>query len=187
MLRSDEGKLITMLITEKLGLVGGNGEAVRGKKEPVGRNTELDLENSREDQDEAQDDGLTWTEALAKAQAEGRLPFVLTPAQAEVQAKNHGDLPGGVWDYLEAKKEIATRFGAGILGVVIFVGPMILMVLVKGVLCRLLTSGLCITAFALGLAFWATITPFKQLSPFEVLTGTATYAAVLTVFVGAAM
>lgn len=110
-----------------------------------------------------------------------RAKRVLHRAGAKSLAEDFGDLPGGPWDYPMAMHENALRYGAGVLGVVIFVAPMILMVLVKGTLSRLLTSGLFIVAFALGLAFWSNLTTV------ELITGTAAYAAVLVVFVGAAM
>jgi len=116
-----------------------------------------------------------------------RAKSVLFGAESKHLAENYGELPGGPWDYPKARHENALRYGAGMLGVVVFIGPMILMVLVKGSLCRLLTSGLCIVAFALGLALWSNVTTFEPLTPFEMITGTAAYAAVLVVFVGAAM
>jgi len=56
-------------------------------------------------------------------------------------------------------------------------GPMLMMVLHRSVLTSLLTTSLCVIAFGLTLAIYLE-------KPFEVLSGTAAYAAVLVVFVG---
>jgi hypothetical protein len=132
-------------------------------------------------------DDLTTEEVEKRNKVFGVPGDVLSPEKAKNRAMVYGELPGGPWDFVHAKSKRAMVSGAGILGGVIFIGPMILMVLVKGTLCRLLTSGLCIMAFGLGLAFGPEISILKPLSPFEVLTGTTAYAAVLTVFVGAAI
>jgi hypothetical protein len=114
-----------------------------------------------------------------------RAHWVLTPdktnslANGKLPGKLSGKLPGGPWDYRHGREFInLVQRGVGIFGAIIFVGPTILMVLVKGTLCRLLTSSLCTVAFAIGLSFWTR-------SAYDLVTGTAAYAAVLTVFVGA--
>jgi hypothetical protein len=58
------------------------------------------------------------------------------------------------------------------------IGPMLLMVLIKGVIVRLVTAGACTVIFAFALAKLSTRTPF------ELMTATAAYTAVLVVFVG---
>jgi hypothetical protein len=57
------------------------------------------------------------------------------------------------------------------------VGPMLIMVLKKTLLTTLLTTAICVVAFGFTLAVYLD-------QPFNVLSGTAAYAAVLVVFVG---
>jgi len=63
------------------------------------------------------------------------------------------------------------------IGGAFLVGPMLVMVLHRSVLTSLLTASLCVVAFGLTMAIYLE-------KPFEVLSGTAAYAAVLMVFVG---
>jgi hypothetical protein len=57
------------------------------------------------------------------------------------------------------------------------IGPMLIMVLKKTLLTTLLTTSICVVAFGFTLAVYLD-------NPFNVLSGTAAYAAVLVVFVG---
>lgn len=110
-----------------------------------------------------------------------RANWVLTPTDTNSEPFADRKLPGGPWDYRHGKEFINfVQRAVGIFGAIIFVGPTILMVLVKGTLCRLLTSSLCTLAFAIGLSFWTR-------SAYDLVTATAAYAAVLTVFVGATL
>jgi hypothetical protein len=63
------------------------------------------------------------------------------------------------------------------IGGAFLIGPMLVMVLHKSLLTTLLTSSVCVIVFGVILAFALD-------DPFDVLSGTAAYAAVLVVFVG---
>lgn len=63
------------------------------------------------------------------------------------------------------------------IGGAFLIGPMLLMVLHKSLLTMLLTTSLCVASFGGLMAFYLD-------EPFNVLSGTAAYAAVLVVFVG---
>jgi len=89
------------------------------------------------------------------------------------------ELPAAPWDYLSMQKRTFSRHAAGPIGALILIGPMIWMVLVRGVLCRLLTTALCTLVFAIVNAFLSSRTPI------ELMTVTAAYAGVFMVFVGA--
>jgi hypothetical protein len=64
------------------------------------------------------------------------------------------------------------------LGGIFLIGPMLIMVLHKSLLTTLLTTSLCVVIFGLLMVRYGE-------APFDVLSGTAAYAAVLVVFVGA--
>jgi hypothetical protein len=87
-------------------------------------------------------------------------------------------LPGGPWDPKTRKKTKYARYSMALLGSLILVCPMLLMVLVKGIIVRLVTAGACTIIFAFALAKLSTRTPF------ELMSATAAYTAVLVVFVG---
>jgi hypothetical protein len=63
------------------------------------------------------------------------------------------------------------------IGGAFLIGPMLLMVLHKTLLTTLLTSSICVFAFGLLMAMFLE-------KPFDVLSATAAYAAVLVVFIG---
>ena len=63
------------------------------------------------------------------------------------------------------------------LGGAFLIAPILLMVLQEGLLTTLLTTSLCVVVFGFIMAFYLT-------DPFNVLSATAAYAAVLVVFVG---
>jgi len=88
------------------------------------------------------------------------------------------ELPGGPWDPKTREQTKYARYSMALLGSLILVGPMILMVLIKGVIVRLVTAGTCTIIFAFALAKLSTRTPF------ELMSATAAYTAVLVVFVG---
>jgi hypothetical protein len=94
-------------------------------------------------------------------------------------------LPGGPWDPIARKKALdsqklikSKRYAMALLGSVILVGPMLLMVLIKGILVRLVTAGTCTIIFAFAFARLSSRTPS------ELMGATAAYTAVLVVFVG---
>lgn len=72
--------------------------------------------------------------------------------------------------------EYVKKVGLAVLGGAFLIGPMLVMVLHPGLVTSLVTS-VCVFAFGLGVA------RFLE-KPFDVLSGTAAYAAVLVVFVG---
>lgn len=100
---------------------------------------------------------------------------------AEVRDKAKIELFGGsrnARNKNEALKSFLQRVGMACLGGALLIGPMILMVLHKSLLTTLLTTSVCVFIFGLIMA--------KALDqPFDVLSATAAYAAVLVVFVGA--
>ena len=91
------------------------------------------------------------------------------------------------WKMLKAPRHIGNkketfelfmqRLLMAAIGGAFLVGPMLVMVLHRSVLTSLLTASLCVVAFGLTMAIYLE-------KPFEVLSGTAAYAAVLMVFVG---
>jgi hypothetical protein len=85
--------------------------------------------------------------------------------------------PRNVMNEKEALKCFLRRIGMAGIGGAFLIGPMILMVLHKGLLTTLLTTSLCVCAFGLIMAIFLD-------QPFDVLSATAAYAAVLVVFVG---
>jgi hypothetical protein len=93
-------------------------------------------------------------------------------------ANEFDELPGGPWDPENLEQITYARYLMAILGSLMLVGPMLLMVLIKGVIVRLVTAGSCTVIFAFALATLSTRTPF------ELLSATAAYTAVLVVFVG---
>lgn len=73
--------------------------------------------------------------------------------------------------------EYIKKVAMAVLGGSFLVGPMLVMVLHPGLVTSLVTTSVCVFAFGLGIA------RFLE-KPFDVLSGTAAYAAVLVVFVG---
>jgi hypothetical protein len=69
------------------------------------------------------------------------------------------------------------RLGMACLGGVFLIGPMLLMVLTGSQLASLVTPSVCVFAFGVAMAVFLD-------KPFDVLSATAAYAAVLVVFVG---
>lgn len=100
---------------------------------------------------------------------------------------SHGDasdrLPGGPWaPYANAARKRRRRFerySMAVVGSLILVVPMLLMVLIRGIIVRLVTAGVCTVVFAFAFAYWS-----PQRTPVELLSVTAAYTAVLVVFVG---
>jgi len=90
------------------------------------------------------------------------------------------DLPGGPWDFPSMTKMRRERYVLAVVGGLILTAPMVLMVLVPRVDVSLITAVVCTMAFAVAAAYFS---PTKL--PIELLAATATYAAVLVVFVGA--
>ncbi len=82
-----------------------------------------------------------------------------------------------VMNQKEAFRSFLQRMAMAWIGGLFVVGPMLIMVLHQSLLTRLLTTSLCV--FGFGLAIAALLD-----KPFDVLSGTAAYAAVLVVFVG---
>lgn len=82
------------------------------------------------------------------------------------------------WNRKKEFKEKVTRYLMALLGGSALVGPMILLTLHKSTLTSLLTVSLCVFVFAYLMAY------YSDLKPFELLSTTAAYAAVLVVFVG---
>ena len=74
-------------------------------------------------------------------------------------------------------KRFWERLFMAAIGGAFLIGPMLLMVLHKSLLTTLLTTSLCVASFGVLMAFYLD-------KPFDVLSGTATYAAALVVFVG---
>ena len=85
--------------------------------------------------------------------------------------------PRNVLNRKEALERFLQRVGMAFIGGAFLIGPMILMVLHKGLLTTLLTTSICVFAFGLVMAMFLD-------RPFDVLSATAAYAAVLVVFVG---
>lgn len=89
----------------------------------------------------------------------------------------------------EKVQDIMQRFCWGIGGGLALVGPMLLMVLHKTLLTTLLTTSVSVVVFAFAVAVISggvmPGTKTVDLGPKDVLAATATYAAVLVVFVGA--
>jgi len=77
----------------------------------------------------------------------------------------------------EAFQSFLQRMGMACIGGLFVVGPMLIMVLHQSLITRLLTTSLCVFGFGL------TTAAFLD-RPFDVLSGTAAYAAVLVVFIG---
>jgi hypothetical protein len=77
----------------------------------------------------------------------------------------------------EATTQFLKRISMAAIGGAFLMGPMLVMVLHKSLLTSLLTSSVCVIVFGVILAFALD-------DPFDVLPGTAAYAAVLVVFVG---
>ena len=107
----------------------------------------------------------------------------IVPEQGVPHKQNHllPELPGGPWDFPSAAKTKRERYSLAVLGGVILNAPMILMVLVPTIAVNLVTAGVCTMTFAVAAAYFS---PTKL--PLELLAATATYAAVLVVFVGGA-
>lgn len=74
-------------------------------------------------------------------------------------------------------QELLDRSFMGVVGAAMLLGPMWIMVLVKGHYTGLITTTVCVAAFGLVAVFWLE-------RPTDVLSVTAAYAAVLVVFVG---
>lgn len=89
----------------------------------------------------------------------------------------------------EKVQDIIQRFCWGIGGGLALIGPMLLMVLYKTLLTTLLTTSVSVVVFAFAVAMISggiiPGTKTLDLGPGDVLAATATYAAVLVVFVGA--
>jgi hypothetical protein len=77
----------------------------------------------------------------------------------------------------EATTQFLKRISMAAIGGTFLIGPMLIMVLHKSLLTTLLTSSVCVILFGVILAFALD-------NPFNVLSGTAAYAAVLVVFIG---
>lgn len=77
----------------------------------------------------------------------------------------------------EAFEQFLQRVGMAFIGGVFLIGPMLLMVLHKSRTTTLVTTSFCV--FAIGLVFSVYLE-----KPFDVLSATAAYAAVLVVFTG---
>jgi hypothetical protein len=88
-------------------------------------------------------------------------------------------LPGEPWDFRSSLRANWERNSMALGGSLILVGPTILMVLVHSTLVRLLTVGISTALFAIANAQIST-----SRSPFELLSATAAYTAILVVFVG---
>lgn len=73
--------------------------------------------------------------------------------------------------------EYVKKVGMAVLGGSFLIGPMLIMVLHPGLVTSLVTTSVCVFAFGLGIARFLD-------KPFDVLSATAAYAAVLIVFVG---
>jgi len=82
----------------------------------------------------------------------------------------------------EIKKAYSERLWMGAFGGVALIGPMLLMVLHRGLNTSIITASVATALFALLLAIGA-----KNLHGKDVLAATAAYAAVLVVFVGTSM
>ncbi|KAK3393404.1 hypothetical protein B0H63DRAFT_458145 [Podospora didyma] len=91
------------------------------------------------------------------------------------------DMPGGPWDYPSSARRRRERYALATVGGVILVAPMVFMVLVPTKAANLATTAVCTMVFAVAVAYFS---PSKL--PIELLAATATYAAVLVVFVGGA-
>lgn len=77
----------------------------------------------------------------------------------------------------QAAKAYLNKVVMAAIGGAFLIGPMLLMVLHKTLLTTLLTSSICVFAFGLLMAMFLE-------KPFDVLSATAAYAAVLVVFIG---
>jgi len=89
--------------------------------------------------------------------------------------------PGGYRGIAKTKEKVARirlRLYMAVAGGTALVAPMILMVLQKSTLTSLLTVSISVFIFG------SAMSVFTDQDPFEVLTATAAYAAVLVVFVG---
>jgi len=99
---------------------------------------------------------------------------VLTSSQNKDMAK----LPGLPWDYQHAPQAKFERCFMAIIGAAILIGPMIFMTYEVTRTARIGAATTSAGIFALWLAFFSTQTPL------EILKTTATYTAILVVFVG---
>ncbi|CZR51373.1 uncharacterized protein PAC_01248 [Phialocephala subalpina] len=84
---------------------------------------------------------------------------------------------GNIGNQEEAFAKFLRRLGMLGVGWSFLIGPMLLMVLRKSLLTTLLTTSLCVLAFGMYMT-WVLD------EPFDVLSGTAAYAAVFVVFIG---
>lgn len=77
----------------------------------------------------------------------------------------------------EARERFLQRVGMAAIGGAFLIGPMLIMVLHESRVTSLVTSSVCVAAFGLVVVVYLE-------KPFDVLSATAAYAAVLVVFVG---
>jgi hypothetical protein len=104
-----------------------------------------------------------------------------------VGSMHHEPRDKNLWKELKTPRHINNREDAfelfmlrlrmAAIGGAFMIGPMLIMVLHRSLLTSLLTASLCVVAFGLILTIYLE-------KPFEVLSGTAAYAAVMVVFVG---
>lgn len=138
--------------------------------------------------------GLLTRRAIQEAQAaanpgDARLPLLLL----ETLDRRSKDRLPGISRHAKLRddriKEATQRFLWGMGGGLALIGPMVLMVLHKDTLTTLLTSSVSVILFAFAVASISSGllpgTDAIDLGPRDVLAATATYAAVLVVFVGA--
>jgi hypothetical protein len=112
----------------------------------------------------------------------------LEERKVKLRSAIHGEpRDKNLWKELKTPRHIDNRKDAfelfmlrlrmAAIGGAFMVGPMLIMVLHRSLLTSLLTASLCVVAFGLILTIYLE-------KPFEVLSGTAAYAAVMVVFVG---
>lgn len=121
-------------------------------------------------------EGQISTDALSRIKDSA--PGITNPQLWEARSKDNlvSDLFGGT--RLQHKKRLDfKRFGMAMLGGVFLICPMLIMVFNPTLLATLLTT--CLSVLLLGL-----VLPFMVESGFDILSGTAAYAAVLVVFIG---
>lgn len=106
-------------------------------------------------------------------------PFSTLPHPSDRKEKRFKTYGGSrtMANGLSEKQQLLKRIGMALLGGAFLIGPILIMVLHKSLPTTLLTTSICAAVFGL-------VTAIFLEDPFDVLSGTAAYAAVLVVFVG---
>jgi hypothetical protein len=134
-------------------------------------------------------DAMKWFQREYVSDVGDDTPYTISPDYSFIElttelswqdAEPVGGTRGGENRNISQNMRLQRVFMA-LIGGFFLVGPMLLMVLVNTRTASLITSSLCVLVFGLVMA------AFFLERPFDVLSGTAAYAAVLVVFVGTSL